>query len=481
MEDVLPMLRRSGVFALSCAALLVSACGSETASPPTGPSADAVLFGRLFDAGAGTVIERGVVVIAGERVRCAGERDACSWRDADARHDYGDALLLPGLIDLHVHARPHYIGAFVPAGVTTVRDAGNTLDNIAQMRAMPGAPRIFAAGPLIDGPDSVMTPDGPRPLDVETLGAQPSLTVASAAEADAAIAALAEHGVDWIKLYEQLPPVVFDAAVAAAARHGLPVMSDLGLVVTRGLSGADVDARQAAAAGVTTLEHIGGAALSYARLGGDPMADTLDDAHLDRIVADLAASGVAVVPTAGNTAQFFSPDSLERDGLPGAGRIAPHFEGYWSHLAGVLASPAAHARARADQRLLDALLPRLHAAGVPIGAGSDVPAAPYIVPGPALHQELEALVRAGLSPVQALQSATVVAASILGQSQLGRLDAGALADVLVVDGDPLADIRATRNVVAVWKDGAAVDLAAAWPVVEAALEAARVEAEAAGG
>ena len=443
--------------------------------------ADAALLGRVFDARAGTVIEHGVVVIAGERIRCAGAREACDWDDATAQHDYGDALLLPGLIDLHVHARPHFIDAFVPAGVTTIRDAGNTLDNIAQLRGTPGAPRIFAAGPLIDGPDSVMTPDGPRPLDVDTLGAQPSLTVTSADEAETAIAALADRGVDWIKLYEQLPPDVFDAAVAAAARHELPVMSDLGLVVTRGLSGADVDARQAAATGVTTLEHIGGAALAYARLGGDPFAETLDAAHIDRIVADLADSAVAVVPTAGNTAQFLAPDSLERDGLPGGDRIAPHFDGYWSHLAGVLEPPAAHARARADQRLLDALLPRLHAAGVPIGAGSDAPAAPYIVPGPALHQELEALVGAGLTPVQALQAATDVAAGILGQPDLGRLDAGTRADVLVVDGDPLADIRATRNVVAVWKDGAAVDLAAAWPALEAALDAARAEAEAAGG
>ncbi len=475
------MIRRVALFALPCAALLLSACGDAPSPTPAEPPADAVLLGRVFDARAGTVIEQGAVVIAGEQVRCAGARDACAWDDTTARHDYGDALLLPGLIDLHVHARAHFIGAFVPAGVTTIRDAGNTLDNIAQLRETPGAPRIFAAGPLIDGPHSVMTPDGPRPLDVETLDAQPSLTVTSADEAEAAIAALAGRGVDWIKLYEQLPPDVFDAAVAAAARHALPVMSDLGLVVTRGLSGADVDARQAAATGVTTLEHIGGAALAYARLGGDPFAETLDTAHIERIVSDLADSGVAVVPTAGNTAQFLAPDSLERDGLPGAERIAPHFDGYWSHLAGVLAPPAAHARARADQRLLEALLPRLHAAGVPIGAGSDVPAAPYIVPGPALHQELEALVRAGLTPVQALQAATDVAAGILGQPDLGRLDAGTRADVLVVDGDPLADIRATRNVVAVWKDGAAVDLAAAWPALEAALDAARAEAEAAGG
>ena len=474
------MIRRFARLALPCAAILLSACSGEPATQAEDP-ADAVLFGRLFDARAGAVIEHGVVVIAGTRVHCAGERAACSWSDAATRHDYGDALLLPGLIDLHVHARPHFIGAFVPAGVTTIRDAGNTLDMIARLRATPGAPRLFASGPLLDGPDSVMTPDGPRPLDADTLGTQPSLTLESAADADAAVDALAAHGVDWIKLYEQLPPAIFDAATRAAARHDLPVMSDLGLVLTRGLSGADVDARQAAASGVATLEHIGGAALAYARLGGDPLAEPLAGEHLDRIVADLARSAVAVVPTAGNVMQFVAPDSLARDGLPGGERIAPAFSGYWSHLAGVVGSASVQSRARADQRLLEALLPRLLAAGVPVGAGSDLPAAPFMVPGPALHQELDALVRAGLTPVQALQAATDVAAGILGQPGLGRLTAGAYADILVVDGNPLQDIRHTRNVVAVWKDGAAVDLDTAWTDVDAALAAARAEAEVAGG
>ena len=477
-DHVVTMSRRSALLALPCAAFLLSACSSLAPAQAAASPADAILLGRLFDARAGLVIDHGVVVIAGERVHCAGERAACSWDATSPQHDYGDALLLPGLIDLHVHARPHYIGAFVPSGVTTIRDAGNTLDTLARLRATSGAPRLFATGPLLDGPVSVLTPQGPAPFDAETLGGQPAITLTSPADADMVIDALAEAGVDWIKLYEQLSPEVFDAALQAAARHGLPVMADLGTVLTRGLTGAQVDARHAAASGVTTLEHLGGAALAYERLGGDPDAETLDPALLDRIVADLAQSGVAVVPTAGNAAQFAAPDSLPRDDLPGAALVAADFSGYWSHLSRVLGEPEVHALARSDQRLLRAMLPRLLAAGVRIGAGSDLPAAPYMLAGPALHQELDALVANGLTPVQALQAATHVAADILGQADLGRLEAGARADVLVVAGDPLADIRATRRIEAVWTDGTRVDLAAAWTTVENALDAARAEAQA---
>jgi len=86
-------------------------------------------------------------------------------------------------------------------------------------------------------------------------------------------------------------------------------------------------------------------------------------------------------------------------------------------------------------------------------------------------------VEAGLTPVQALQAATHTAARILGRDDLGRLEPGAVADILVVDGDPTTDILHTRQVRAVWVDGKAVELDAAWDRVEQALEAAARESE----
>jgi len=440
------------------------------AAQPTGPGASAVLLGRLFDARSGKVVEQGVVVVAGDRIHCAGQEWDCARPQGAAVHDYGRSMLLPGLIDLHVHARPHYIGAFVPSGVTTVRDANNTLATIATLHAATGAPRILASGPALDGPASALG-EAPSPLGSQPLETLMPVTVTTADEAASAVQALVGAGVDWIKLYEQLSPEAMAAAVQAARQAGVPVMADLGLVLTRGLSGAQVDAVQAGQAGVSTLEHLSGAALAYQRMGGDPRAE-LDPALLDRLAADIAATGMAVVPTRANTRQFNAPGSVALEGLPGEDRVRPHFEGFWRYLEGAVAGESVRAGSAADLRLSSALLPRLLAAGVPIGAGSDLPAAPQMLPGGALHQELQALVEAGLSPVQALQAATHVAGSILGREDLGRLEAGALADILVVDGDPTADILHTRKVRAVWLDGEVVELEAAWEQVEQALEAA---------
>lgn len=448
--------------------LLMPACHRDAA--PVAIHADAVLLGRVFDASRGQVVENGAVLVAGERIACAGTARSCPWTPDSPVHDYGDALLLPGLIDLHVHARPHYLGAFVPSGVTTVRDAGNTLDMVAQLRALPGAPRIIASGPLLDGIDGPWSA-GPAPVGSAPLGSLSPVTASNAVEARAAVEALAAAGVDWIKLYTDLPPEAFTAATRAAREAGLPVMADLGSAVTVDAAAARTDILQAAAAGVTTVEHLGGIALAYRRLGGDPMAETLDEALLDRLADAIAASGMAVVPTLVTQAHFHEPGRFAVTGLPGHARLAPHFQDHWSMLSTGLDQPAVQARTGAQLRLLHALLPRLQAAGVAIGAGSDLPAAPQVLPGAAVHQELAALVAAGLTPAQALQSATRVAAGILGRDDLGRLEAGARADIVVVDGNPLQTIDDSRKVSAVWMDGAPVSLEAAWEAVEASLAA----------
>lgn len=427
-------------------ALGLALCAASASPAPA--AASLTLIGPYFD-GLGDVVGQGVVVVEAGRIRCAGATGRCRPDRGGRVITVDDGLILPGLIDLHVHARSHYLRAFPAAGVTTLRDANNTLETIARLEAQTGAPRIVAAGPMLDGEGSVvagMSETAAAP------GGQPwerimPVLVTEPGQASAAVAALADRGVGVIKLYEQLPPDAFLTATATARRLGLPVMADLGVAGTRGLTAATVDALEAARAGVTTIEHLSGFALAYRNRGGDPHAENLDEALLDRLADEFRATGAAVVPTLTNTVHALASEPPDLVGIPVSAFAERTLGGWWQQLFATHQREDLRQRSRVDGRFARALLPRLAARGVPIGAGTDTPAAPFTVPGGGLHQELEYLVEFGLSPRQALVAATGGAAALLGRQDLGVIRDGAVADLVVVKGKPLADITHTRRLV----------------------------------
>lgn len=416
-----------------------------------------VFTGRLWNGLDDTATEDGAVAVRGDTITYAGPRDALGL-SGDVQVTETGGTLLPGLIDLHVHARPWYLNWFLAAGVTSVRDAANSLDMLAALRQADGpSPRLFAAGPLLDGPRTFFRHFGPgavhEPGDDYARQAG-AWVVHQPAEARESVRKLARESVTQIKLYEQLGPESFAAAAEEARRLGLPVMVDLGMGTTRGLNGAEVDARQALAAGVRSVEHVSGYALAYRRLGGDPLALALDSALLDDLAARTVEAGTALVPTLSvheGLAESEAPDLLALPLGDLEGEIMTGLKGQWTRLYGA----TNHLRpvAQADRRLAHELLRRVAALGGDIGAGTDTPAGVFNLPGGGLHRELELLVRAGLTPLQALQGATATAASILGRPELGVLRPGNLADFIVVDGNPLSDIRATRHLRRVVRGG----------------------------
>lgn len=441
-------------------------------------TATQVVKGRVLVPEDRKVIEQGVVVLAGREVACAGPLDACRWPEGTPVHNAEHATILPGLIDLHVHARPHYVEAFLPAGVTTVRDTNNTLATVSALREHPGAPRVLASGPLVDGPRSALAGFEGADPGHPALDAPSDLmpvVVEGPEEAETAVAALAGQGVDLVKAYEQLEPAALRALVDAAHDEGLPVAADLGMVFTRGLDGAQVDIVEAAEAGVSTLEHLSGLALAYQRRGGEPLAAEVNEEIVREIARQLTRTGAAFVPTVANVMQFEDPEALGLEGLPGVATMEPLMQPQWhGAMAGAEANRAA---VEADRRLTEALLMELVDAGALIGAGSDLPAAPGVYPGWGLHQELEALVRLGMGAEEALYAATLGAARILAREDLGRLAPGASADLVVVRGDPTRDIRDTRQVEAVWFRGEPVELDEAWSSLEDSMRAAMEEME----
>lgn len=419
-----------------------------------------VFTGHLWDGLSDTLLRDAAVAVRGDTVVFAGPRGALDIPET-ARVTETGGVLLPGLIDLHVHARPGYLGWFLAAGVTTIRDAANSLDLVAALRgAQDPSPRVFAAGPLLDGPRAFFRQFGPGAVHEAGDGHERragAWTVRHPDEARAQVRRLADLGVTHVKLYEQLDPQSFAAAAAEARRLGLPVMTDLGLAGTRGLSGAEVDARQALAAGVRSIEHVSGYALAYRRMGGDPLGRTLDPARLGELAARTVAAGTALVPTLSVHEGLAEEDAPDLGQLPLGtleGPVMAALRAQWARTHPLGAG--ARRVARADRRMAHEMLRRVAALGGTVGAGTDTPASAFNLPGGGLHRELELLVAAGLSPLQALKGATSAAARILERPDLGVLRPGALADFVVVAGNPLEDVRRTRELRLVVRGGQAL-------------------------
>jgi imidazolonepropionase-like amidohydrolase len=318
---------------------------------------------------------------------------------------------------------------FVSHGVTTVRDVGNNVDDILAHRersATLGAkrPRIYACGPLLDGPT-------PR------WGGRISRSITTVDEARAAARDLIQRKVDCLKLYEQLTPALVQGVVEEATPHGVMVTAHL----------RDTRATDAVALGVRGLEHASG--IDYRSVSAD---------GLRGLAALFASKGVFVVPTLVVLERVLSrlqSPQLRNDPLLGQVPMrrrelweTPFETGRWtdSHVAPTLAL----LRQRIE------LVQHLTRATGRVVAGSDTPN-PYIIPGASLHRELELLVEAGLTPLQAIGAATRAAAEFLGQEvRLGTLTPGKIADLVILGGDPLADISNVRQVEAVLRDGVVV-------------------------
>ncbi|MBA8927857.1 imidazolonepropionase-like amidohydrolase [Kutzneria viridogrisea] len=310
--------------------------------------------------------------------------------------DGAGGVLLPGLIDAHLHlagGRQDLV-RLREFGVTTALDmACAPPEFVRSLRGLPGLPAVRSAGTPAIAPGS---PHSHIPL-VGQLG-----ILRGAQEAARFVAERVAEGSDYLKIVINTPApsheqATLNALVAAAHAHGRPTVAHV-------TSCAAVE--EALLAGVDILTHV-----------------PLDRALTEDLTARVLAGGQFVVPTL-------------------------------SMMEGVIAQSAppgaSYEAARASVR-------RLHRAGVPVIAGTDANASPgvpaAISHGDSLHRELELLVDAGLSTVDALRSATSLPAKHFGLTDRGVIEPGRRADLVLVEGDPLSDITATRSIRAVWCGG----------------------------
>jgi imidazolonepropionase-like amidohydrolase len=352
---------------------------------------------------------------------------ASAAQDGDEVIDAGGGTVVPGLIDAHVHLVPGALAQSLTFGVTTVLDMFSKPDLVASAKEHASS-RSDVADVRSSGVGA--TAPGGHP----SMMYAPFPTLTAADQAEHFVAERIAEGSDYLKiisgtggLWPSLDPDTINALVIAAHARGLVVVAHVS-------STAGVE--EVVSAGVDAVAHV-------------PANAELDETLVER----MADAGIAVGPTLATIENTLG----EAGGAAVAGdpRLAEVLGDAWVRR---LMSDASRLNGRHMPPYSQAEhnVRRLADAGVTLLAGTDAPN-PGTVFGASLHRELELLVRCGISPAKALAAATAEPARVFGLIDRGRVATGQRADLVLVSGDPLADITATRAINRIWRGGIACD------------------------
>jgi len=395
---------------------------------------------RVFDSEQAAIRDDQTVVISGERIAAAGPAAAIQVPKDARRIDGSGKTLLPGLFDMHVHAEAVDGLLHIANGVTSVRDMGNDIDELAHLqerwqRGETIGPRVWRAG-FIDGRGPFQAPTG--------------LYADTPEEALAAVNRYAGLGFIQIKVYSSLRPDLLPGIVQTAHAHGLRVSGHIpnGMI-----------ASQFVEAGADEIQHINFIFLNFL---ANQVKDTRGPERFTAVGAQAAKLDLNSKPvsdfinlllrrhtTVDVTMAAFEgmftgrPGQVSPDYAPVVRRLPAQVQ-RGAYTGGLAVTPDTDQLYRDSWRAMLRMTKRMYDAGVPILAGTDALA------GFMLHRELELEVEAGIPPAKALQIATINAARLLKQDrELGSITAGKLADFVLVDGNPaerIADIRHCRLV-----------------------------------
>jgi hypothetical protein len=329
---------------------------------------------------------------------------------------------------------------FLSYGITSVRDTGGLMQKVLpvveSMRAENAiAPRVFFAGPLLDGRFVVY--DGNDRPEIGVQHATPQ-------QARESIQNLKEQGVD----FNSHVPLSMRASIAGPSVDSIEHLRNIELDCASNAP----ELHETRLEKLKNSEGLSGAALRSSLHNAQrmPAIENYDEQRCDRTIAALTST--MMVPTLRLNSFNLAPPFAKDDWPEALERIPADVRRDWSEAAQQLAANSSVEFTRFAEWSVF-LIERMHAAGVPIGAGTDTPIF-LSVPGFSLHSELELLVQAGLSPLQALEAATLRPAEFFSlQHKMGSIDIGRVADLVLLDRDPLANIANTRSIAAVVTKG----------------------------
>ena len=438
----------------------------------------AIIHATIIDATGAPARPNSTVLIDNNKISAVG-LDASLEIPTGARViDATGKFLIPGLADMHVHlmgagepsgSRDFILPLLIANGITTVRDMGgdiaqlkklkNEIDSGAQL-----GPQIFFTGPYLDGNPPYF---------------QPSIVVVTPDEADAAVRKLKSEGVDFIKVQSRLKPEPYFAIAEAARRENMRFVGHVP---------DSISAAQASDAGQASIEHLTGillacssreAELRQQQLNPPPHKETprqtslrqraWQQAVLDsyspekarQLYAKLLGNHTWQVPTLPLLIELaYLTPATDRSNDPNLKYIPQNLKKIWKQGRAESLANKTPGDFLLRAKLVEASLKAvgdMHAAGIPIMAGTDS-TAPNLVPGFALHDSIADLVRAGLTPMQALQAATSKSAEFLSHaSENGTIAPGQRADLILLEANPLENIHNTEKIQAVILKGKYLD------------------------
>ena len=412
------------------------------------------------------------VAVEGNRISQVGDaKKVHAPKGAQVVNAHG-LYVIPGLWDMHVHVweTDRTFPLFIANGVLGVRNMGGRLDELKRWRAQVVngellGPRMVISGPLVDG----LNPAHP----------DHSVVVHDPAEGRAIVDSLKQSGVDFIKVFDNLTADEYYAIAEESKKVGLPFAGHL----PRGVWASD-----ASTAGQLSIEHLFGSPEEASKnfdqivhLNDSPPAspaektaramtllkmevDGFDPERLKNLAVLFVKNGTWQDPTlvARRIVPFLNDDAVAKNSL--LAYIGSKDRKEWNDFRDRLikeSPPEFWTLHKAAYQEELAITREYHHDGVPMLGGTDAGGPPFVIPGFDLHNELAALVDAGFTPLEALQSVTLDAAQFLGRTDdFGTVANGKAADFVLLDANPLDDIHNTRKIRAVIVQGKYLDRAA---------------------
>jgi imidazolonepropionase-like amidohydrolase len=413
---------------------------------PTRRGALVISGATLIDGRGGPPIPDAVVVIEGDRITAVGPRDKFAIPRGATIIDARGKYLLPGLWDMHAHFEQVEWGpTYLAAGVTTVRDVGNEFEFITAVRdaikeGRGLGPRLLLAG-IIDGESST---------------SWGLIRASSPAEAQAVVNRYHAAGFQQIKIYSSVKPDVVKAICDEAHKLGMTVTGH----VPEGMN-----AIEAVEAGMDQINHVQYLPpvlrpRTFRPLQGAP-APPLDfqTPEAQKAIEFFKAHKTVFDPTLAIFEWSLHPADKPFASIePGAAKVPRQLAGAINNT-GVPASAVPQAMAIMERYF--AIVGALHRAGLPIVAGTD-----QTVPGHSLYREIELYVKSGFTPMEAIQAATLVPARVMKlDNEVGTVEVGKRADLIILERDPLDNIRNIRTAKSVITAGRMYDCAQLWQSV----------------